>query len=809
MKLFKVRNSDRLQKVLIAILLVAFSTLNVTAQYPNTYPQYPGAGYPVMPGGYPVGTYPAQPAPAAQQVTGEGERDVNKTEAEEEAMTHEDSVRTAIEARETEDLALEEKRRKIFGYKLFNGTSYDPNQVINIPTPNNYVLGANDNLVIDIYGYIQRHFETKVDADGYIRIEQIGVIKVGGSTIEEATLDIRNAMSKSSLLAGGTKLKVSLGDVRSIKVTITGEVIAPGSYTVSSLSTVMNALYRSGGPNELGSFREIKVVRNNKVAATLDLYDILINGFSKDDILLQDQDVIVVPTFINRLIVSGEAKRKGYFELKEGETLQKGLDYAGGFAPDAYKHRIKVYRNNAREKEIFDVLHNNYENFIMQSGDSVAVSQVLDRYTNMVNIDGAVYRPGEYSLNSSPTIKLLIENAEGLREEALIGRVSLVRVNPDLTTSNISVNYQDIINGNAPDIELKREDLILVPSRFDLYEDSFIRIYGAINNPDAETGVELQFIKNMTLEDVLIRVGGLTEAASLSRVEITRRKKNVDITKANALISEIIYLEVTPDLEVVSGRKDVILEPYDEIFVRKSPNYEEQTFVEIQGEVFYPDTYGIQSKEERVSDLVKRAGGLTLQAFIPGATLIRTIELSERELEQRRKTLQDLTDGKTDGEIDVEEIDNTQEESIGIDLESIMRNPGTAEDLILQDGDIIRIPKKLQTVRVHGEVLYPTTVKYSKNNYFKSYISGAGGFTRQSMKRKSYVLYPNGSVDRTKKFLVFNIYPKVQPGSEIIVPQRPENGTERLEAFGRVLATVSATLGSLFTIYGFINLNKK
>ena len=808
MKLSKVRNSVRLPKVLIALILTAFSTLSVTAQYPVTYPQqYPG-GYPIPTGTYPAGTYPTPQAPATQPGTPAGKRDVTKTDADDEAMTHEDSVRMAIEERETEDLELEKRRRKIFGYKLFNGVAYDPNLVINIPTPNNYVLGTNDRLIIDVYGYIQRHFEATVDADGYIRLEQAGVIKVGGNSIEEARQDIQNALSRAGFMSGNSRLKISLGDVRTIKVTITGEVIAPGSYTISSLSSVMTALYRSGGPNEVGSFREVRVVRNNQVVSTLDLYDILINGFSKDDILLKDQDVIVVPPFHNRLIVDGETKRTGYFELKKNETLQNGLDYAGGFSPDAYTQRIKVYRNNRREKEIYDVLYSDFQNFKMESGDSISVSKVLTRYTNMVNIDGAVYRPGQYSLQSSPTLTALVSNAEGLMDDALAGRVSLVRVNPDLTTTNISVNFADILSGKAPDIELKREDLILIPSRFDLNEESYVRIYGAINNPDAEDGVELPFVKNMTIEDVLIRVGGLTEAASLSRVEIVRRKRNVDITKANAQISELIRLDVNPNLEVVSGKENIVLEPYDEIFVRKSPNYEEQTFVEIQGEVFYPAVYGIESKEERISDIIKRAGGLTLQAYIPGATLIRTIELSQREIDQRQKTLEGLADNQDDGSIEVEAIDSTQEESIGIDLTSILKNPGSSEDLILRDGDVISIPKQLETVRVHGEVLYPTTVKFTQTSGFKSYISGAGGFTRQSMKRKSYVLYPNGSVDRTKKFLVFNIYPRIQPGSEIIVPQKPDNGTQQLEALARVLGTVSTLFTALFTIYGFINLNR-
>lgn len=816
MKLSKVRNSVRLPKVLICILICTFSTFFASAQYPAGYPQgYPqGVGIPGYPNGYPVGNYPGQATPGRTGTlpVGDGVRTTETTEEDEEEMTHEDSVRVALEERETEDLELEEFRRKIFGYKLFNGRTFDPNSVLNIPTPNNYVLGSNDHLVVDVYGaFTQSKQEVVVNADGYITLNMAGAIKVGGLPFEEAKENIRNALSKviSGFGNGATKLRVSLGDVRSIKVTITGEVIAPGTYTMSSLNSVFNALYRAGGPNELGSFREVKLIRDNSVIAVLDLYDILITGFSDSNRLLKDQDIIQVPTFKNRITVSGETKRKGYFETISNETLDDLMSFTGGFSPKAYTHRVKIYRNTPREREILDVTTNEFSQFKLKSGDSLYVSEVIDRFTNLVTIEGAVYRPGEYSINSNSSLRALIENAEGVLPDALIGRVSILRTNEDLTSSNISVNFRDILNGVSDDVKLQREDIVMIPSKFDLYEESFIRISGAINNEDAEEGVEIPFAKNMTLEDVLARVGGLTEAASLSRVEIVRRKRNVDVSKANAQISEIINLEVSPDLEVISGRQNIVLQPFDEIFVRRSPNYEEQKFVEIQGEVFYPATYGIESKEERISDVIKRAGGLTLQAYIPGATLIRTIELSEVELEQRRQAYEDLAGAADDSQIiELEEVDETIEESIGINLAKILRNPGSDEDLILRDGDIIRIPQALETVRVQGEVLYPTSVKYASNNSFVDYISGAGGFTKQSFRRKAYVRYPNGSIDRTRKFLVFNIYPKVQPGSEIIIPEKAQNGAEQLTAFGNVLGTLSATLGTIFTIYSLVRLNQ-
>jgi protein involved in polysaccharide export with SLBB domain len=802
MYLSKVRNSDLISKVLLIIIIFTFSTLNSIAQNTQTQPQ-------VVPNGKAVQNVPLPAKGAPAPIV--GERTLEMTENELELMTHEDSVILANNAIENEDLDLQALRRKIFGHKLFNIQTYNPNAIINIPTPNNYVLGSNDKLDIDIYGYSQFHEELTINPDGFITLQRAGLVKISGMTIEDATIKIKSALAKIylGLLQGNTKLNVSLSAVRSIKITITGEVIAPGSYTMSSLSTLTSALYRCGGPNEIGSFREIQVIRNNKVAATLDLYDILMKGFSANDILLKDQDIILIPTFKNRVIINGETKRSGYFELINSENLSNAIYYAGGFSPNAYTKRVKLYRNNSTEKEIFDVEKQDFESFQMMRGDSIFVNTVLERFSNLLTIEGAVYRPGQYSMASNKTLSDLIVSSDGLLNEALIGRISIYRTNYDLTTSSISVNYKDILNGTVPDIELQREDRIIVPSMFDLTEVSFVKIRGAINNENAAESVEIPFIKNLTLEDLIVQVGGLTEAASLTTVEIVRRKKNVDISKGNALTSEIIILNLSRDFDKKDNLNEVILQPFDEIFVRVSPNYKVQTYVEIQGEIVYPSVYGIASKEERISDLIKRAGGLTLQAYAPGATLVRTVKLSAIEIEQKKRTINDLATTEFGNQvIATDEIAETREEFIDIDLKGILIAPHSAGDLILNDGDVIKIPKLLETVRVQGEVLYPTTVKYLKKSTFKNYISSAGGFTRKSLKGKSYVLYPNGSVDRTRKFLAFNFYPKIEPGSEIIVPQRIKNNAEQLTVLANTLGTLSATLGTIFSIYGFIRLGK-
>lgn len=743
-------------------------------------------------------------------------RNLTLNPADQLAMTREDSLRAIREQEEEQDVAKVTLRRRIFGYNLFNTIKFDPTPAINIATPSNYILGPNDQLIIDIYGYSQATYKATISPDGYITLDRVGLVYLAGSTMEQAREKILNKLAKVYIgllpYAGNpanTFLVVSLGNIRSIKVTVTGEVIAPGTYTLSSLSTVLNALYVCGGPNEMGTYRKIQVIRNNRVVATLDLYEVLMRGYAKNNVILQDQDVVQVSPYIARVAVHGNTKRNGLFELIENEKLQDAITYAGGFNQYAYKHRLKIHRNTSRERKIIDVMEADFPTFNVVSGDSVVSERLLERYENMVTIDGAIFRPGQYSLDSNPTLLELIKSAEGLRGEALTGRVAIVRTREDMIIENISVNLDDIIKGKASDIPLKREDQITIPSIFDLTEPAYVRIQGAINNPEGEEGIELPFVRNLTVEDVLVKVGGLSESASLSRVEVVRRKRNVDPTSANAQISDTYEFNIRPDLSVEQAGTNFVLLPFDEIFIRKSPNYVKQAFVEVEGEVIFPDKYGIKSKDEKVSDIVKRAGGLTPYSYLEGATLIREIQLSEIEVEQRRRAITEIANSvKGNQTIEVEDVDATKKSSIGIDLRKILENPGSSEDMILQDGDIIRIPKRLETVRVQGEVLYPTTVKFFDGNNFMTYVSKAGGFTKRSLKSKSYVLYANGSVDRTRRFLFINIYPKIAPGSEIIIPQKTTTAVQQLAQVQNLFGTIAATMTTVITIIGILQLSK-
>lgn len=823
MKLNKISFSQFFFKFTLFILIFSKSF----GQNPVATPTGPIAIPTNIPTGVPVNNGNANqgtanmPLPAKNRVLNNNDpnaaRNVQGAPNDPRAINKEDSLRIIREEEANQDAAKATIRRRIFGYNLFNTVKFDPTPAINIATPSNYVLGPNDQLMIDIYGYSQNMYKPIISADGYITLDKVGLVYLAGSTIEQAKEKLKSRLSKIYIglnpysgFPANTFLNVSLGNIKSIKVTVTGEVIAPGTYTLSSLSSVQNALYACGGPNDVGTYRKINVIRNNRIVSTFDIYELLMNGFAKNNIILQDQDIIQVLPYTSRIAVKGNTKREGLFELLEDEKLNKVIEFAGGFAPYAYRHRLKVYRNTARERKLLDVMEADFATFKMQTGDSVVIERVLERFENMVAINGAIFRPGEYSLETSTTLTQLIKSAEGLKGEALTGRISIVRTREDMIIENISVNYDDIVKGKATDVVLKREDVITIPSIFDLTEPAYIRIQGAVNNPDGIDGIEIPFLRNMTIEDVLVKVGGLSESASLSRVEVVRRKRNVDPTATNAQISDTYTFSVNSDLKVLdqAGNK-FILYPFDEIFVRRSPNYIEQTFAEIQGEVIFPATYGIKSKTEKISDLIERAGGLSPQAYLEGATLVRQIQLSEIELTQRRKAINEITNSVRGNQaVEVEDVNATTVSSIGINLTKIIQNPGSNEDMVLQDGDIIRIPKRLETVRVQGEVLYPTTVKYLDEKNFINYISNAGGFTKRSLKSKSYILYANGSVDRTRRFMFVNIYPKVAPGSEIIIPQKTTTAQQQIAQVQGLFATVAGTITTLIGIFTLLQISK-
>lgn len=735
-----------------------------------------------------------------------GEDDPNNKVTEQNAeQTLEDGYAAAQE-RERQEL-----RRKLFGYEIFNNPGmaqvFAPN--INMATPRNYVVGPGDQLNIRLYGYSEADFSQTVSPEGNIYFANqtgIGPVSVVGLNIEQAKARIINRLASryvglrnSSSGAQNTYLELTLGGIRSIRVSVLGEAIKPGNYTLSSLSTAMTAIYQAGGPNELGSFRKVQVIRNNKVVATLDLYDLLLLGIQRNDIRLQDNDNIRFQTFDKRVEITGTVKRAKIFEMLPNEPLGKLIYFAGGFAANAYKNRLKVTRLTEKELKVIDVTANQYETFELQDGDVVAVERILDRFENQVTIEGAVFRAGKFSLDQNKTLKQLVASAEGLKGDAFTGRVTIIRTREDMAIENITVNLADVINGTAPDVPLQREDQVIIPSRFDMAEQATVSITGEVITPITE----LPYVANMTLEDLLIRVGGLKESAAASQIEVVRRKKDVDPKSTTAEVAETFRININRDLSIGPTNSKFVLEPFDQVIVRRSPNYQIQTYARVEGEVILPGEYPIRSKDQRVSDLVAMAGGTTPYAYIEGATLVRSVKLSAEEIAQQQRSVEELSDDARKAVVKTDQLAPGKEESIGINLKRILAKPGSSEDMLLQEGDILRIPKLLETVRLQGEVLLPTTVKYRPGQTFQDYIAQAGGFTTKSQRNKSFVVYANGSVDRTRKFMFFNIYPRVEPGSEVVVPTRSTVPLTPQQILGQATAITSSllTLISLLLAY--------
>jgi len=597
----------------------------------------------------------------------------------------------------------------------------------------------------------------------------VGPIFVNGLTIEKASKQIIGRLS--SIYAGlmgprpNTFAQVNLGNLRSIKVNIVGEVNFPGTYTLPSLATVFNALYMAGGPTENGTYREIKIIRENKTIATVDLYEFLTTGEQKTNIRLQDQDVILVRPYLNRVELLGEVKTPAFFELKDNETMADLLRYCGGFTDKAYQHRIKVLRKTDKEFSVAEVTRNTFNTFRLQDGDQIKVEPVLNRFANRVEITGAVFRPGIYELTEGMTLRELIEKADGLREDAFTDRAIIYRLQRDLKTETYPVDLQKLLSDSSYNITLQKEDLVHVFSIFELEEKFSIDVSGEVQIPGT-----FPYMKNMTLSDAIALAGGFKESASLARVEIARRVKNQDYTRLTPEIAIVKLFNVSKNLTLSDSASAFVLEPYDKIYIRRSPGYEVQTQAQVVGEVLFPGVYTIQSKNERISDLVKRSGGLTPEAYIRGARLYRQVK---EDVKMRTKLIKSIEQVAVEDSIKlVASFD--KEQFIGIDLEQILKNPGSKYDLLLQDSDRLEIPKRLETVRLSGALLFPITVHYEEGMRLRAYTRMAGGLSPNALPSKAFVIYPNGKVKTTTSFLGIRFYPRIEPGSEIIIPKKAE-----------------------------------
>ncbi|MDN3547643.1 SLBB domain-containing protein [Mucilaginibacter aquaedulcis] len=706
---------------------------------------------------------------------------------------------------------FENFKPKIFGADIFKNknNSFEPN--LKVATPINYIVGPDDQLNISVYGSSVVNWKLDVTPDGNINIPGVGVLNVGGKTIETATSLIKSKLSANNYAIGrGTSVQVSLGNIRSIKVIMVGQLLKPGTYTLSSLSTVFNALYAAGGPTENGSLRQIEVIRDNKIIRHLDVYDFLVKGSQKDNIALRDQDIVRVPSYRTRVELAGQVKIPALFEVIPGESLQDVIGYAGGFTDSAYTARIKVSQISDQQRKLTDVVEDDYKNYIPLRGDKYFIQSILNRFENRVTITGAVFRPGEYELQKGLTLAKLIESAAGLKEDAFMDRGTITRLKPDNQKEMISFNVKDIIS-NRVSILLQREDSIYVASIFDLRNKYQITINGSVRKPGT-----IAFSENMKVEDLILRTGGFVEGASPKRIEVARRINDSDPHSKSSKVAEVFSVDIDSKLKLDSI--NFVLQPYDIVSVYNLPGYQKQKTVKIEGEVLYPGSYTITKKDEKISDLVARAGGTTASADVEGGSLKRdniailgvdknksdTLAIEKERLEQAKRLKRNDKASGSDTTA-FKEQEQPRNNYVGIDLTKILKSPGSKLDLLLEDGDVVRIPKQQQVVRVNGEVLYPSAVVYIKSKSFNDYVSNAGGYSPKSLRRGAYVVYPNGTVKGTTKFLFFNNHPIVKPGSEIYVPKKPlstNNTAQTILGF----TTGLASLGAI--ILGILSLNK-
>jgi len=694
----------------------------------------------------------------------------------------------------------------IFGADLFRNknSTFEPD--LKLATPLNYVVGPQDQLNVNVYGNSVANWQLEVSPEGNINIPGAGLINVAGKTIAGATAAIKAKLAANNYAVGrGTDVKVTLGNIRSIKVIMVGQLVKPGTYTLPSLATAFNALYSAGGPNDNGSFRNIEVIRNNKIVAHLDIYDFIVKGDQKGNISLQDQDIIRVPTYRTRVNLTGQVKTRALFEVLPGESLQDVLNFAGGFTDSAYTAKIKVTQISDQQLRITDVPESDYANYIPLRGDKYTVESIINRFENRVVISGAVFRPGEFELQKGLTLAQLIKNASGLKEDAFMDRGTITRLKPDNSIETISFNLTDVI-ANSNSIALQREDSIHIFSIFELKDKYQVTINGAVRNPGT-----FNYASGLKVADLILEAGGLSEGASMKRIEVARRINNADQQSKTGAVSQVFSVNIDTDLK--PGQGDFELMPFDIVSVYGLPGYEKQKIVKIEGEVLYPGTYTITNKDEKISDLVQRAGGLTASADVEGGTLKRdniailginknksdtTYVEQERQdrLNRLKRSYKDSTDNT-----DLQARNNY----VGIDLKAILKSPGSSIDLLIEDGDLVRIPTMQQIVRVNGEVLYPSAVVYSNSKSFKDYVLNAGGFSPRALRRGAYVVYPNGTVKGTSKFLFFNNHPDVKPGSEIFVPTKPEPKGNSLQTI-LGLSTGLASIGAI--ILGIISLHK-
>ena len=696
-----------------------------------------------------------------------------------------------------DNTATTDNASQIFGHDVFTNRNLTFEPSINLATPVDYRLGPGDEVIIDVWGASENTIRQSISPEGTIQVSGLGPVQLSGMTVKDANAYLQREFSKIySGISGSeptSQIKLTLGDIRTIQINIMGEVAVPGTYTLSSFSSVFHALYRAGGVNKIGSLRSIKVVRNGKTIADLDVYDYLMKGKMKDDIRLQEGDVIIVNPYESLVRIAGKVKRPMFYEMKPTETVATILNYAGGFTGDAYKKAVRIIRKSGREHQVYNVDEMDYSVFRLDDGDSISVDAVLKRFENRVEIRGAVYRSGLYELSGTVnTVKQLIKKAEGLRGDAFLNRALLDRENEDLSHEVIAVDLGGLLKGTVADIPLQKNDILYIPSIHDLKEEETISIHGEVASPGT-----FLFSKNMTIEDLLVQSGGLLEAAATTKVDITRRIKDPKSTSFSSVLGKTYSFDIKDGL-VVGGEGDFHLEPFDEVYVRKSPAYRKQQNVVVAGEVLFGGNYALVKKNERLSDLISKAGGITPDAYVKGARLIR--KMTEEEQRRQADAVRMARMGEGKDSISVEKLNISDTYTVGINLEKAISNPGSDFDMVLREGDVLFIPEYINTVKISGAVMYPNTVLYKRGESLRYYINQAGGYGNLAKKKKAYVVYMNGTVSRLKS----RDKKAIEPGCEIIVPSKEEKkrmSTAEILGMGSTTASIAAMIATMVNLF--------
>lgn len=720
----------------------------------------------------------------------------NLTEAERLQQMRDESMFLFTDSLELLRQQLFPYKREIYGHNVFSNKNLSFEPSMNLPTPQNYRLGPGDEVIIDVWGASQNTIREVISPDGNIIVEGIGPVYLNGLTIQAADRYIKKELSQiySGLDNANSNIKLSLGQARSIQVNVLGEVENPGTYVMSSFATLFNALYMAGGVTEIGSLRDVRLYRNNREIAKVDLYDYLQNGVLKDDIRLDDNDVVMVSSHSMLVNISGRVRRPMFYEMKSGESVSTLIEYAGGLESDAYKKDIRLIRMGEYQREIYTLTKEQQESFLLADGDSLYVDSIQVTFSNMVEVKGAVFRPGQFQIGSGiSTVLDLIEAAGGLREEAFPTRALLSRTNPDKTLDNLSIDLKGLTNGTVADIPLRNNDVLFIPSLFDIGEVKTVSIYGEILFPG-----EYRYADNTAIEDLILQAGGLKETASVSKVDVVRRKSDKNAIEKSDELSETFSFTIDENLSI--GDNDFRLQPFDEVYVRRSPGYALNRRVIVEGEVVFPGFYSLSANNERLSDIIARAGMFSNQAYPAGARLER--RMTDEERVRMRKTVETLS--ANDSVALAKTLEKLMESTtfdVGINLQAAVDKPGGEADIVMRDGDRIIIPPFTNTVKINGEVMFSNTTPFVKGKNLNYYIDKAGGFTQKAMKNKCYVVYMNGSVSRGRK----TSSKLIQPGCEIIVPSKQKReGMSTTE-----ILSLSSTSASLATVVlALINLLK-